>query len=62
MAIKNDAMEREHTGKDGLRVEFIGVPLPTRMQVAGYKHKLSDHTGNQIGAIPCVTGRQHYWG
>ena len=31
MAIKNDAMERELAGEDGLRVEFTGAPPPTRI-------------------------------
>ena len=61
MAIENDAMERELAGEDGLRVEFAGAPLPTRMQVAGHKHKLSDHAGNQMGAVKRMGGAPPKW-
>jgi hypothetical protein len=56
MTVENEAMKRELTGEDGLRVEFTGAPLPTHIQVAGYKHKLSDYISNQIGTVKHIEG------
>jgi hypothetical protein len=54
---ENELLEAELLGiTDGPTVPIDGVSLPIRSQIAGHKHKLSDHGRDQMGALKRMQG------